>query len=365
MIFGIDGNEANVREKVGVSVYTFNLLKYFQSHADTNHQFIVFLRTLPSDDLPKETKYYHYKVVWGPLLWSRIFLPLHLWFLFFVGIKLYVFFSPAHYIPFLCPFRTVVTIHDLSYLYYPEEFLKKDLYQLKNWTEYALRRSSHIITVSETTKKDVLKEYKIPEKKISVIHNGYEAPASTESIEIPPELKYFLYVGTIQPRKNISLLISAFVEFHKVNPQYKLLLVGKKGWLYESIFNQVEALHMEDSVLFLGYVSDAQKGSLYKHAVASIFPSLYEGFGIPLLEAMSHDCPVIASSLSSLPEIGGDACLYFDPKNSNELVKKMDSIVTDNELRKKLIAHGQKRIHHFSWNKAGESTLHILQSIYE
>ncbi|MCX6732672.1 MAG: glycosyltransferase family 1 protein [Candidatus Roizmanbacteria bacterium] len=365
-IIGIDGNEANVIHKVGVSVYTHNLLKYFHSQATEDLQFIVYLRNNPSEELPKETEHFKYKVVWGPTLWSQLFLPLHLWIYKFLGNYLDVFFSPAHYIPRFCPFKTIVTIHDLSYLYFPTEFLKKDLFQLKNWTEYALKNSQQIIAVSKTTKKDIIHEYSIPDEKISVIYNGYTNPIhDSDSHKQKLSYPYFLYIGTVQPRKNLNVLITAFAEFYKTHKEFKLIIAGKKGWLYESIFKLVEELGMKQTILFPGFVSEEEKDRLYKKAAAFILPSLYEGFGIPLLEAMAHECPVISSFSSSLPEIGGEACLYFDPKNSDDLVEKMNSIITNKELVKKLSLLGKKRIEIFSWEETGKNTLHILQSIHE
>jgi len=366
MIIGIDGNEANVQHKVGVSVYTINLLTYFHSQASKELQFIVYLRKPPQADLPPSTDYFSYKVVWGPILWSQVLLPLHLWIYKIMGKKLQVFFSPAHYIPRFCPFPTVVTIHDLSYLYFPNEFLKKDLYQLKNWTEYALNKSVQIIAVSKTTKKDIMHEYSILDKKIEVVYNGYEHLKEPTTHHRPLTTNpYFLYIGTIQPRKNIGLLITAFSQFKKTHPKYKLTLAGKKGWLYEDIFSQVKHLELEDSVVFPGFVSEEEKNNLYKGATAFILPSLYEGFGIPLLEAMAHNCPVLSSFSSSLPEVGGEACLYFDPKNNDDLIEKLNLITTDTDLVQKLIAAGKKRIETFSWEESGKKTLHILQSIHE
>ncbi len=361
MIIGIDGNEANVKHKVGVSVYTIQMLNYFHSQASAQTQFIVYLRAKPQDELPKQTSFFTYKVVWGPLMWSQLFLPLSLWVSKLQGIKLHVFFSPAHYIPRNCPVKTVVTLHDLSYLYFPDEFLKKDLYQLKNWTEYAVQKSVKIIAVSKTTKKDIMHEYSIPERKIEVIYNGYENGFSQPNI-LPPT-PYFLSIGTIQPRKNLSLLIRAFATFHSNHPEYKLIIAGKKGWLYEKIFDEVKQHHLNDAVQFPGYVSDTEKSALYSGAKAYILPSLYEGFGIPLLEAMAHSCPVISSFSSSLPEVGGEACLYFDPTRSEDLVEKMECIVNDTVLAKKLVNAGRKRIEAFSWEKAGRETLELLQTV--
>jgi len=361
MRIGIDGNEANVAHKVGVSVYTAQLLSYFQKHATEEVRFVVYLRTLPSDDLPKENEYFTYQVVKGPVLWSQIFLPLQLWKSKLFGSKLDVFFSPAHYIPRFCPFKTVVTIHDLSYLYFPKEFLKKDLYQLKKWTAYALKKASSIIAVSKTTKKDIIKEYKISENKISVVYNGYQHDSSSTTVisETKVNGPYILYVGTLQPRKNIQTLIASFAFFKSSHPEFKLVVVGKKGWLTEEIFASVPQKFKED-IIFTGYVSEEEKDRLYKSAFCFVLPSFYEGFGIPLLEAMHHSCPVVSSFSSSLPEIGGEACLYFDPQNSEDLTSKLEELFNNKELRKNLILKGKKQIALFSWKKAGEETLRIL-----
>ncbi len=363
MIIGVDGNEANVEQKVGVSVYTLNLLRYFHSKATPDLRFIVYLKYTSSDVLPKQSPYFTYKVIHGPMFWSQLFLPIHLWFYKLMGGKLDVFFSPAHYIPRLSPFKTVVTIHDLSYLYFPDEFLKKDLYQLRNWTKYALKNAQHIIAVSKTTKKDIIKECSVPDGKISVIHNGYEICTGRSQPAPTISFPYFLSVGTIQPRKNLSTLIKAFSQFHVKHPSFKLIIAGKKGWLYEDIFQQVVKMKMDKAVTFLGYVSDGKKINLFNNATAFILPSLYEGFGIPLLEAMSYGCPVISSNSSSLPEVGGSACLYFDPRNTTELVEKMELIISNKSLVNDLVAKGREQIKSFSWEEAGKKTLNVLVTI--
>ncbi len=360
MRIGIDGNEANVEHKVGVSVYTLQLLNYFQKHATETVQFIIYLRQSPLSDLPKETSFFKYQIVSGRFLWSQIFLPFHLWKDKLFGKKMNIFFSPAHYIPRFCPYKTVVTIHDLAYLYFPNEFLKKDLYQLKKWTAYALKKSSSIIAVSKTTKKDLVKEYEIPEQKISVVYNGYEhlsAPTSVTPLKI--DEPFILYVGTLQPRKNIQTLIKSFSVFKKLHPEFRLVLVGKKGWLTETIFSSIPE-ELKHDIIFTGYISEEEKNTLYKNAFCFVLPSLYEGFGIPLLEAMFHNCPVISSFASSLPEIGGEACLYFDPKSAEDLEGKMEELFNNKELRKELILKGKRQIAFFSWKKAGQETLDIL-----
>lgn len=364
MIIGIDGNEANVSKRVGVSVYTLSLLKHFAKIASLDVKFRIYLREEPLSDLPKQNRNFSYEVVPGKFLWSQIFLPLRL----FQDNDLNVFFSPAHYLPRFCPAPTVVTIHDLAYLYFPGDFLKKDLVKLRDWTKYSVAKAQKIIAVSKTTKKDVVKAYGLKEDKIEVVYNGYEKKHLRSESKLKYDVgehPYILYVGTLQPRKNITTLISAFYKFKQIHSEFKLVVAGKKGWLYEKIFDLVTELGLEDDVYFTDYVSDNQLIFLYKNAFCFVMPSLYEGFGIPPLEAMSFGCPVISSISSSLPEVAGDAALYFDPKNPLNLVEKLEELNSNPALRNDLIKKGTKRVKQFSWTDCAEKTLEVIKSVHD
>lgn len=364
MIIGIDGNEANVDKHVGVSVYTLTMLKYFAEHATENLQFRVYLKDQPKDLLPKPSSHFRYDVVNGRFLWSQIFLPIRL----YTKKEIDVFFSPAHYTPRFCPVPLVTTIHDLSYFYYPEEFLKKDLYKLKNWTKRAIEKSKKIIAVSKNTKKDILKFYQVPEEKVEVIYNGFEKPVNEKKVGIKNVLKtydlrpkmYLLYVGTLQPRKNINTLIEAFKKVSETQKDWKLVIVGKKGWLYDDIYRLVTGLNLSDKVIFTDYIPDEDIAALYSEAFCFVLPSLYEGFGIPILEAMSYGCPVITSFSSSLPEIGGDACMYLDPEDVNDLVGEIEAL-QDNKVREEMIKKGKERVKQFSWSKSAKETLEVIR----
>lgn len=369
MIIGVDGNEANVQEKVGVSVYTLKLLEYFQKKANKNLKFVIFLRNKPAGDLPKSTDSFTYQIVKGKRLWSQFYLPLALYKNRFSKNKIDVFFSPAHYSPRFCPIPLVVTVHDLSYFYYPDEFLKKDLYQLTRWTKKSVDEAKKIIAVSKTTKKDIVKFYHIPEEKIKLVYNGYEKQIGKGTSEVKEikkwqleKNKYVLYVGTIQPRKNILTLIRAFERYNRQFPEFKLVIAGKKGWLYEDIFEEVKQRGLNKKVVFTGYLPGEEINWLYQNAFCFVLPSLYEGFGIPLLEAMSFNCPVISSFTSSLPEVGDEACLYFDPKNETDLFEKLISLKGNVNLRRELIEKGKKRVKLFSWNKCTDQTLEIIMN---
>lgn len=364
MIIGVDGNEANVQQKVGVSVYTLKLLEYFQEHSNKNLRFIVYLKKAPHADLPDETDFFSYKIVKGSFLWSQLFLPFELLKNRFSRDKCDVFFSPAHYAPRFSFSPTVVTIHDVAYLHFPDEFLKKDLYQLKNWTSYSVHKAKKIITVSKATKKDVVNYYHIPEGQIEVVYNGFEKDVEPDEIVPPtPEIPnpYVLYVGTIQPRKNIITLIRAFTIFNKSHPEYQLAITGKKGWLFDQIFREARNLYLENKIVFTGYVSDEELVYLYHHAFCFVLPSLYEGFGIPILEAMSFGAPVISSYASSLPEVGDEAALYFDPEDEKDLAHKLEVLHSDSKLRHELIKKGTARVKQFSWTTCAEKTLQVLR----
>ena len=359
---GVDGNEANVEKKVGVSVYALNILEYFYKVANEATQFVVYLKNDPLPDLPKENKYFKYKIISGKFLWSQIFLPIYL----FLNRDIDIYFSPAHYLPHFCPVPQIVTIHDLAYLYFPEDFTKKDLWQLKNWTKFSIKKASKIIAVSKTTKKDVVKNYGVDETKVSVVYNGFEKQIKKLALSEVERLKiknFILFVGTIQPRKNLEVLIDAFDKFVRINKDFKLVIVGKKGWLYESVFEKVKIMNLEKKIIFTDHVTDDKLIWYYKNAFCLALPSFYEGFGIPVLEAMSYDCPTIISMTSSLPEVGGDASLYFDPKNSDDLLEKLKTLYNNNELRKELISKGRQRIKDFSWEKCGKETLDVILKI--
>lgn len=371
MIIGIDGNEANVQQQVGVSVYTTNLLRIFKTKADANLRFRVYLKNPPNDILPSETAHFTYHVIPGPVAWSQVFFPLYL----SVTRNCDVLFAPAHYAPRFCPMPAVVTIHDLSYFYYPDEFLKKDLYKLKNWTQYSLEKAKKIICVSKTTRKDVVHWYNPPEHKLETIYNGYEKTKTKkypQSVANSTDLfqkhrikkkNYILYVGTLQPRKNVSTLIEAFRIIQNKHPTVTLVLAGKKGWLYDTIFSDVRRHGLTESVIFPGYVSDNDLIQLYRHALCYVLPSLYEGFGIPVLEAMAYGCPVIASQRSSLPEVGGNASLYFDPESPQELAEKISLFINDPGLRKEYQKKGKTHVTRFSWDTCAKQTLEVLRTV--
>jgi glycosyltransferase involved in cell wall biosynthesis len=172
---------------------------------------------------------------------------------------------------------------------------------------------------------------------------------------------YILFVGTLQPRKNIAKLIEAFSQLKNKNTQ--LVIVGKKGWLWEEIFNAPAKFGVLERVKFLDFVSNEDLPGLYKNALCFVLPSLYEGFGLPVLEAMKFGCPTVISNVSSLPEVGGDASLYFDPQSVDDIAQKIEMVVSDEKLRAEMVKKGYNQVKQFSWEKTAKQTLKVLEDL--
>jgi glycosyltransferase involved in cell wall biosynthesis len=258
---------------------------------------------------------------------------------------------------------------DLSYLHFPETFRKNDLYQLTKWTEYSVKKAKKVITISNSSKNDIIKYYKVKEDKVKVVYLGLKnlsmnEPSEKELSEFGVNKKFILFVGTLQPRKNISRLIEAFSKLSdNLKDEHQLVVIGKKGWLYEDILSSPEKFHVSDKVLFLDYVSDDDLPNFYKKAELFVLPSLYEGFGLPVLEAMRYGCPVVTSNVSSLPEAGGDAALYFKPEDVDDIKNTIEKVLTDKSLKEKMIEKGRDHYKKFTWEKAAKEVLGAIEEI--
>lgn len=376
MIIGIDGNEANVSKRVGISEYAYWLLHYFARFAAEGKtpgvQFTIYLKQPPFKGLPEETKNWRYKVVGPGKLWTQFGLPINL----FLGKpKPDLFFSPTHYAPRFSPVPSVISVMDLSFLRFPELFDKADMYQLKNWTKYSVKKAKKIVTISNSSRNDIIETYQISEDRVQTIYPGIKQTVSLQPrVYAMNELKakynisdnYILFVGTLQPRKNIGRLIEAFSKIKKLESGIKnlqLVVIGKKGWLYEEILEAPKKFGVEDRVKFLEGINDEELAVFYKHALCYVLPSLYEGFGLPVVEAMKHGCPVITSNVSSLPEAGGDAALYVDPEDVDDIAEKIIKLINNKDLQKELAEKGKKQAAKFSWEKTAKETLKVLVDV--
>lgn len=383
MLIGVDGNEANVLNRVGSGVYALELLKQFStSH---NHKFLVYLKERPLPGLPKESENYKYTVFGPKKFWTRFALPLKL----ATGPKIDIFFTLGHYSPRFSKIPYAITIFDLSYLHFPELFKKSDLYQLINWSKHSIINSRHIFTISQSSKKDIIKNYNVSPSKITVTYPGYntkrfkpQSDSKIEAIKKKYNIKnnYIIFVGTLQPRKNIERLIDAFasivhssqstvnkkeksVNHEQLTVSLSLVIAGKKGWLYDSIFEKVKKLDLGYKVVFTDYVSDDDLPPLIAGAKAYVLPSLWEGFGIPVIEAQACGVPVVVSNVSSLPEIVGDSAILVSPKSVDSIAWGMQKVLTSPKISSDLIVKGFRNIKRFSWQTCADQTLKVLSNI--
>lgn len=268
-----------------------------------------------------------------------------------------VFFGANYFLPRLhgaIAKNRVITIHDLTYKRFPELLQKETLENLERMMAREVAQADAIICVSESTRRDLLEFYRVDPTRAIAIHSGLApAPASEPVDGLPP--RYLLFVSTIEPRKDLGTLISAFERLH--DPELSLVVVGKIGWKSKDLLPRLQ----QRGIVHLDYLRPSQLATVYERAHAFVFPSIYEGFGFPLLEAMRHGIPSIAARSSSLPEIGGDAALYFPPGDVDALEAQLRRVLSDSALRDHLGARGHARAAEFRWDVAGEKTLDVLR----
>lgn len=274
-------------------------------------------------------------------------------------------------LPLSTTLPSIVTVHDLSFLRMPEKFQFAKRWYLSQLCLASVRKARHIIAVSRQTANDLQQFWGIEEGKISVVYNGVGTefvPASTLAIEafrrergLPA--RFFLYLGTLEPRKNLPVLIRAFAQWRAettaANREIKLVIAGAKGWFYEQIFALVTQLQLSEAVLFPGFVPAAELPDWYRAAELFIYPSLFEGFGLPVVEAMACGVPVICSDTGSLVEVVGNSALTFPAQDEAALVDRLHQIMTDAPLRQELRRLGLARSQQFSWQRTAEATFDL------
>ena len=370
MKIAIDGYEANVKQRLGSSQVAFKLLESFEK-IDHKNDYTILLPHPPLDDLPKERSGWKYKILKPRHLWTRIALPLYL---YTSKNQPDIFFSPTHYIPRFSPSRRIAIVFDLAFLHFPEMFEKGDLWKLKNWTKFSVENADQVITISNFSKKDILEQYKVMKDKITVAYPGYDKDKFKNQIsnikidEVKNKYKigdnYIIYIGTLQPRKNLIRLFEALSRIDNLN----LVVVGKssgegkQGWKYTEILDSPAKLGIAERVKFCGFVPTDELAYLISGSLALIQPSLWEGFGIPVLEAMSSGIPVLVSNSSSLPEIVGEAGLTFDPYSIDQIEQAIRTIFSDKKLRQKYSKLGLKRAEKFSWERMAKTVIKVFEN---
>lgn len=278
--------------------------------------------------------------------------------------------------PPFCRVPVVATIHDLAFEHMPETFTRRGSFQLKLTVRRTAQRAARIATVSEYSRQDLLRTYKLPPEKIAVTYNGVEPqftaqawPNEAADIHNRFGIKrdYLLAVGSLQPRKNLVRLIRAYAKLRSEHKAFtpQLVIVGRKLWLADEIFAEVHRQDWAEDVILTGYVNDEDLPKLYRQATAFVYPSLFEGFGLPPVEAMACGTPVVTSNVSSLPEVTGDAALLIDPLDQASLESALLQITGDEALRARLKEQGIEQATRFTWREAAEKTLQLYREAFE
>jgi glycosyltransferase involved in cell wall biosynthesis len=375
---GIDYTAA-VRQGAGIGRYTRNLVRAIaELDPETEYRLFVAggsgegggLGALPGNfqvrSVPVSDR-------WLNIIWQRLRLPIPVQ---LVTGALDLFHSPDFVLPPTGRTGSIVTVHDLSFLRRPECFVPGFSKYLVGAVTRAVGRAAHILADSESTRQDLLELLCVPPERVTVVYPGVEArfqPIRDREVRQHVRRKYnlperfVLGVGTIQPRKNFATLVEAFASLLAAGDastlELHLVLAGERGWMYQDTFDTVETLELGNWVHFLGYVDDPDLPAIYSLASAFAFPTLYEGFGLPVLEAMACGTPVVAADNSSLPEVVGHAGLMVEASDAHELAASLSQVLSDEPLRRRLEISGLERSKQFTWSGAGAKVLELYRRV--
>lgn len=361
MIIGIDASRANEAQKTGVGWYAWHIITELKAILPADVQVVLYSRKPLSGELAQLPDNWTSKILgWPPKrFWTQIRMSWEM-----LISKPDVLFIPAHVFPFVHPKKTVMTVHDMAASVFPEAYSRFECWYSLWSARRARKRLWKIIVPTDFVKESVEKEAPSGKAKVFTVHHGYDEAFGIPAKETERVLNtyhirqpYILSIGRLEEKKNTRRLVEAFSNMHG---EAQLVLVGKPGHGGEAVQCAIERSAQKDKIKRLGFVEQQDLRALMQCARLFAFPSLYEGFGIPVLEAFAAKTPVVTASGSSLEEVGGDAALYIDPKNTDELQQALEQMLTNKEKRDACIKQGSKRVEEFSWKKAAEQTADIL-----
>ncbi len=380
MLIGIDASRALRAQRTGTETYSWQLIRHLLA-LGSGHRFRLYCSQPPPAglfDLPGQDAGHgrpELCVIPFPRLWTHVRLSGEV-----VKRPPDVLFVPSHVLPLFHPRRSVVTVHDLGYRTFPEAHKAFDRAYLDLSTRFDARSAAQVLADSQATKDDLVRFTGVAANKVTVVHLGrdetlapVEDPQRLDDVQRrlgiwrpgEAQIPYIAYIGTLQPRKNLVRLVDAFALVRQRRPDLRLVLAGQRGWLADPIFQRVEALGLQDAVHFPGFVADADLPALFSGALCFAFPSLHEGFGIPVLEAQACGAPVLAANTSSLPEVAGDGALLVDPLDTDAIAGGLLRLAEDETLRSRLRAAGFANLRRFSWQRCAEETLAVLEAVGE
>jgi len=362
-------------EQAGVGHYTYYLVKTLL-RLDRKNEYVLFFDSRMSCDKAQEFEQANVKIKFFPFSQYRRFLPVGYSHLLITGAlmreRLDLYHAPATSVPLTYRGPTVVTVHDLAIYKHPKLFPGRQLLSTKFVVPRSIRRAKRVIAVSESTKRDVRQLFRVAEKRITVIPEGFLKERAGKSVVDVRERyglarPYVCFVGTLEPRKNMLNLIKGFQSVVNLPSMKKvdLILAGAPGWKYHNVIKAIKESGKSGRIRYLGYLPHQDKLHLIEHAAAFVFPSLYEGFGLPVLEAMSLGAPVVTSRVSSLPEVAGTAAVFVNPSRYKDIGQAIAKVVGNKQLRARLISEGQKRASQFTWDTVARETLAVYRDVLQ
>ncbi len=353
MRIAIDASRCTVPRPTGTEHYALQLIRHLIRANDQRphpHQLTLYFRDAPAPDLFPASPHVQMRVIPFRRLWTHLRFAAALW-----QDRPDWTFVPAHTLPFAFPGRAMLTVHDLGYIWFPQAHRTAQRLYLDLTTRYSARRAHLVLADSAATRDDLIRVYHTPAEKIHVIYPGVEPPplhpVDLHAVYGIPA-RYFLFIGTLQPRKNVARLVQAHQRYcQQTGDDAALVLAGGKGWLYDERW-----VENAEGVIITGYIDEQHKGALLAGALALVMPSLYEGFGFPVLEAMHCGAPVIASRTSSLPELVGEAGLLVNPLDVEDIARAMQQII-EPATRQRLIAAGHNQAQRFTWAASAQQVM--------
>ncbi len=366
---GIDASRAISAAPTGTEGYSYHLIRALLPRLTPRFAMRLYAREAPAAGAFPDTA--ELRVMPWPRLWTHARLSWEMW-----QHPPDVLFVPAHVLPLYTPARTLVTVHDLGYRYFPQAHPWRQRWYLEWSTRRNVHAATHVLADSRATRDAIVAAYGIPAAKITVAYPGYDsdlAPvhnlqkqrAARDRYGIPLDKPYVLHLGRIQPRKNLARLATAFAYLLPHHPELRLVLAGPAGWMAEPILTRVRALGIEQQVILPGYIDEADKAALISAAQFVAYPSLYEGFGFPALEAQACEAPLLASNTSSLPEVVGAGGLLVDPEDTPAMADAMQRLLEDKGLRKRLIARGRENLARFDWRITAQNVAAVIEALYQ
>jgi glycosyltransferase involved in cell wall biosynthesis len=352
----IDASRTTVTRLTGTEHYALALIRALIAQ-NMQHHFTLYFRDAPPAGLFPQSAPITRRVIPFRRAWTHLRFAAAIW-----RDRPDVTFVPAHTLPFVFPGRAVVTAHDLGFKHFPEAHPARSRFYLDLTTRYSTHRAAVVLADSQATADDLGRFYGTPADKIHVVYPGVDAPPINPvdgGAKYSLPARYFIFIGTLQPRKNIQRIVQAYKGYRQqtATDPVGLVLAGGQGWLYDPAWTAgVEGVHLP------GYIDEADKGALLAGAVALVFPTLYEGFGFPVVEAMHCGTPVVTSITASLPELAGDAALTVDPLDVEAITAALLRLDEDAALRADLAALGEKQAARFTWARAAQQTLTALEA---